>query len=81
MRDRPRSNPHIPASTWKIGVVEPQDEHAAFPPREQGIHQRQAGVADMDAARRRRRETNDGLAHGKPMAKGATVAMAMELEK
>ncbi len=41
----------------KIGVVDTQEDAAALRDREEPVHQRSAYVADMDASRRGRRET------------------------
>ena len=45
---------------FEIGVVETQNEGAAMPAGEEIVQKRRAGVADMDAARRRRGEANHG---------------------
>ena len=47
------------AAALAVGIVDPQQEAAAVLPREQPVVQRRANVADVEAPRRRRRETGD----------------------
>ena len=50
----------FPLRTLEIGVIEAQDERPVAALGEQPVQQRRADVADVDAAGRRRRETDDG---------------------
>ena len=59
-RDPPRCRGIFFCRTFRIGVVEAQDELATVFPGEEIIHQRRSRIADMDAPGRRRRETHDG---------------------
>jgi hypothetical protein len=52
------------SNSFGVGVVDPQDELAAVFSREKEIVQRGSDIADMEAARRRRREARNDVHRG-----------------
>ena len=49
---------HVPRGAFRVGILDPQDERPAVPARVQPVEEGGTGTADMQVARRRRREAD-----------------------